>query len=246
MKKWKELPDFIKNEITYKYYQILDKKKYNLLFKRIFDIVFSVLLLVILSPILLLLGICIKIDSKGPIFYRQERVTRYNKTFKIFKFRTMVQNADKIGSLITIGKDPRITRVGNIIRKYRLDEIPQLINVLLGDMTFVGTRPEVRKYVKEYTDEMKATLLMPAGITSEASIRYKDEAVLLDKIDNVDDIYVEQVLPKKMNYNLLSIKNFSFWNDIKTIYRTIFAVLGIKYKDDILVEEINKKEVINK
>lgn len=246
MKKWKELPDFIKNEITYKYYQILDKKKYNLLFKRIFDIVFSVLLLVILSPILLLLGICIKIDSKGPIFYRQERVTRYNKTFKIFKFRTMVQNADKIGSLITIGKDPRITRVGNIIRKYRLDEIPQLINVLLGDMTFVGTRPEVRKYVNEYTDEMKATLLMPAGITSEASIRYKDEAALLDKIDNVDDIYVEQVLPKKMNYNLLSIKNFSFWNDIKTIYRTIFAVLGKEYKDDILVEEINKKEVINK
>lgn len=246
MKKWKELPDFIKNEITYKYYQILDKKKYNLLFKRIFDIVFSVLLLVILSPILLLLGICIKIDSKGPIFYRQERVTRYNKTFKIFKFRTMVQNADKIGSLITIGKDPRITRVGNIIRKYRLDEIPQLINVLLGDMTFVGTRPEVRKYVNEYTDEMKATLLMPAGITSEASIRYKDEAALLDKIDNVDDIYVEQVLPKKMNYNLLSIKNFSFWNDIKTIYRTIFAVLGKEYKDDILVEKINKKEVINK
>mgnify|MGYP002517899131 CR=1 FL=1 len=246
MKKWKELPDFIKNEITYKYYQILDKKKYNLLFKRIFDIVFSVLLLVILSPILLLLGICIKIDSKGPIFYRQERVTRYNKTFKIFKFRTMVQNADKIGSLITIGKDPRITRIGNIIRKYRLDEIPQLINVLLGDMTFVGTRPEVRKYVNEYTDEMKATLLMPAGITSEASIRYKDEAALLDKIDNVDDIYVEQVLPKKMNYNLLSIKNFSFWNDIKTIYRTIFAVLGKEYKDDILVEEINKKEVINK
>ena len=136
--------------------------------------------------------------------------------------------------------------MGNIIRKYRLDEIPQLINVLCGDMTFVGTRPEVRKYVNEYTDEMKATLLIPAGITSEASIRYKDEASLLDKIDNVDNVYVEQVLPKKMNYNLLSIRNFSFWNDIKTIYRTIFAVLGKEYKDDILVEEIKKKEVINK
>lgn len=246
MKKWTDIPDSIKNEISYKYYQILEKRKYSLLFKRIFDIIFSVLLLVILSPILLLLGICIKIDSEGPIFYRQERVTRYNKTFKIFKFRTMVQNADKIGSLVTIGKDPRITRMGNIIRKYRLDEIPQLINVLCGDMTFVGTRPEVRKYVNEYTDEMKATLLMPAGITSEASIRYKDEASLLDKIDNVDNVYVEQVLPKKMNYNLLSIRNFSFWNDIKTIHRTIFAVLGKEYKDDILVEEIKKKEVINK
>jgi lipopolysaccharide/colanic/teichoic acid biosynthesis glycosyltransferase len=182
-------------------------------------------MLVVLALVFLVLAVAIKLDSPGPVFYRQVRVTRYGKEFRIFKFRTMVQNADKIGAQVTVNNDARITRVGKFIRDCRLDEIGQLLNVLVGDMTFVGTRPEVPKYVAEYTPEMMATLLLPAGVTSEASIQYKDEAALLDGAENVDQTYLERVLPGKMTYNLEAVLEFSFLGDIRTMFRTVLAVL---------------------
>ncbi|MBQ5929884.1 MAG: sugar transferase, partial [Clostridia bacterium] len=182
IKKWEKLPAEFKKEEIRPYYEILRKKKVSLFFKRAFDILVSLLMLIILSPLFLILAIAIKIDSKGPVFYRQVRVTQYGKKFRIFKFRTMVKDADKIGSQVTVGNDARITRVGKFIRKCRLDEICQLIDILRGTMTFVGTRPEAEKYVEAYTDEMMATLLLPAGVTSLASIYYKDEAKLLDGV----------------------------------------------------------------
>ena len=220
------------------YYDILCKKKFSLAMKRLFDIVVSALMLVILSPLFLILAIAIKIDSRGPVFYRQERVTQYGKRFRIHKFRTMVNNADKKGSLVTVKNDSRVTRVGKLIRKCRIDEISQLIDVFLGDMSFVGTRPEVVKYVDRYAPAMMATLLLPAGVTSEASILYKDEDKLLDGAENVDDVYVERVLPGKMYYNLKSIEAFGFWKDIGTMFKTVFAVLGKEYEGDYFpVEE---------
>ena len=229
LKKWDDLPESFKNEEVKKYYNILSKKKVSLLFKRIFDIFFSLTLLIIISPLFVIVAIAIKLDSKGPIFYMQERITTYGKTFKILKFRTMIQNADKIGTLVTIGHDKRITRIGNLIRKIRLDEIPQLINILKGEMSFVGTRPEVKKYVEEYTDEMKATLLMPAGVTSDASIKYKDEDRILENaVNNGKDTniaYIEDVLPEKMKYNLEYITKFSLWYDIKICINTVIRVL---------------------
>lgn len=226
---YEKLPEQMKNEITKQYYNKLLKKKASLIAKRIFDIIASLILLILLSPIILLLAILIKIDSKGPVFYRQERVTTYGRKFRIFKFRTMVQNADKIGTLVTIGNDNRITRIGKEIRKIRLDEVPQLINVLKGEMTFVGTRPEVQKYVDKYTDEMKATLLMPAGVTSVASIKFKDEDEILEKAvkkgKDTDLAYVEDVLPEKMKYNLEYISKFSFWYDMKICVNTVIGVL---------------------
>ena len=225
LKKYENLPENMKNENVKEYYNILSHKKISLIVKRLFDIVASLILLIILSPIMLILAIAIKIDSKGPVFYRQERITRYGKKFRIFKFRTMVQDADKKGALVTIGEDPRITRVGSKIRKSRLDEFPQLINVLKGEMSFVGTRPEVEKYVNKYTDEMKATLLMPAGISSRASIEYKDEDEMisqyLNKGEKVDDIYVQRILPEKMKWNLEYIKKFNIIEDIKICIKTI-------------------------
>ena len=227
--KYEKLPENLKNEKVKEYYDILSKKKISLVIKRIFDIMVDLILLILFSPIILILAIMIKIDSKGPVFYRQERITTYGKIFRIFKFRTMVQNADKVGTLVTVGSDSRITRVGKLIRKVRLDELPQLINVLKGEMTFVGTRPEVKKYVDKYTDEMKATLLMPAGITSVASIKYKDEDEILDgakqKGKDIDLAYVEDVLPEKMKYNLEYISKFSFWHDIKVCIDTVIGVL---------------------
>jgi len=223
--RWEDLPENMQTDAVRAYYDALQKKTGSLLLKRIFDIAVSFLMLLVLSPFFLILAIAIKIDSAGPVFYRQVRVTQYGRQFRIFKFRTMVNNADKIGSLVTVGNDSRITKVGSFIRACRLDEISQLINVLLGDMTFVGTRPEVPKYVDAYTPEMMATLLLPAGITSIASIRYKDEAELLDKAEDVDKTYIEEVLPGKMQYNLESILKFSFWDDIATCFKTVLAVL---------------------
>ena len=173
---------------------------------------------------MLIIAIMIKLDSSGPVFYRQERVTQYGRKFRIHKFRTMVADADKIGTAVTVGNDSRITKVGAKIRDYRIDELPQLIDVLVGDMSFVGTRPEAVKYVRKYTKEMRATLLLPAGITSEASIRYKDEAKLLDEADDVDRTYVEKIIPQKMKYNLKSIKKFCVKREIVTMFRTILAV----------------------
>lgn len=227
--KYEKLPENLKNEKVKEYYDKLSKKKISLVIKRIFDIIVALILLILFSPIILILAIMIKIDSKGPVFYRQERITTYGKIFRIFKFRTMVQNADKVGTLVTVGNDSRITRVGKLIRKVRLDELPQLINVLKGEMTFVGTRPEVKKYVDKYTDEMKATLLMPAGITSVASIKYKDEDEILDgakqKGKEIDLAYVEDILPEKMKYNLEYISKFSFVYDIKVCIDTVIGVL---------------------
>ena len=228
-RKWDELPDFMKTEEVRKYYDILDKRRFSMFLKRVFDVVASLIMLIILSPVFLVLAIAIKIDSSGPVFYRQERITQYGKHFKIFKFRTMVNNADKIGSAVTVSNDSRVTRVGAKIRDFRLDEIGQLINVLTGDMSFVGTRPEVEKYVNGYTSEMYATLLLPAGITSEASIRYKDEYKLLNVADDVDKVYIEQVLPGKMKWNLESVERFRFLREILTMLRTCFAVLGKDY-----------------
>ena len=176
-----------------------------------------------LSPVFAIMAIAIKLDSKGPVFYRQERVTQYGKRFYIHKFRSMVTDADK-GSLLTTGTDLRITRMGRIIRKYKFDEICQIIDVLRGTMTFIGTRPEVPRYVEKYTPEMMATLLMPAGITSRASVFYKDENDLLDSSENVEETYLEVVLPDKMKYNLEAIKKFNILDDIKVIFITVFSV----------------------
>ena len=230
MKKWEELPKFMQCDEVKEYYDILSKKKLSLRLKRAFDIVAATCILIITAIPMIIIAIRIAAESKGGVFYRQERVTTYGKKFKIHKFRTMVANADQIGSAVTVSGDNRITPTGAFLRKYRLDELPQVFDVLSGNMSFVGTRPEVTKYVKKYTKEMRATLLLPAGITSEASIRYKDEAELLDAADDVDRVYVEEVLPGKMKYNLQSIKKFSFLGEIVTMFRTVFAVLGKEYR----------------
>lgn len=226
LKKYENLPENMKNNEVKEYYEILKHKKFSLIIKRIFDFLAALILLIILSPIMLVLAIMIKLESKGPVFYRQERITKYGQKFRIFKFRTMVQDADKKGALVTMGEDPRITKVGNKIRKCRLDELPQLLNVIKGEMSFVGTRPEVEKYVKEYSNEMKATLLMPAGISSRASIEYKDEDEIISKYlskgEKIDDIYVKRILPEKMKWNLEYIKKFNIWEDIKICFKTVF------------------------
>lgn len=224
-REWDELPKGLRIPEVREYYDILSKKKNSLRLKRCFDVVAALIMLICLSPIMLVIALAIVLDSPGGVFYRQERVTQYGKIFRIHKFRTMVSNADKIGTQVTVGNDDRITKIGFALRKYRLDEIPQLVDILEGNMSFVGTRPEARIYVKRYTPEMKATLLLPAGITSEASMRYKDEAELLDKADDADRVYIEKVLPDKMKYNLDSIRKFSFMYDIRTMIKTIFTVI---------------------
>lgn len=231
LKKWEELPPELQTEEVRRYYDILKNKKASLFFKRIFDIIISFILLLLFSPLFLILAVAIKLDSRGPVFYRQVRITQYNRKFRIFKFRSMVQDADK-GSQVTVNGDMRVTRVGRLVRKCRLDEISQLLNVLKGDMTFVGTRPEVPHYTEKYSPEMMATLLLPAGVTSLASIYYKDEAKLLDAADDADKVYIEQVLPAKMKYNLRAVKQFGFWSDIKIMFMTVFAVLGKEYRDE--------------
>ena len=230
LKKWNDLPDFMRVDEVRPYWEILNKKRGQLLLKRAFDFLASVILLFLLSIPMGIIAVLIKRDSEGPVFYRQERVTSYGRRFRIHKFRTMVVNADKIGTSVTVGNDSRITKVGALLRVYRLDELPQLLDVISGDMSFVGTRPEAVKYVKRYKPEFNATLLMPAGITSEASIRYKDENRLLDAADDVDKVYVEKVLPAKMKWNLESISRFRFLREILTMFRTVAAVLGKEYK----------------
>ena len=229
LKKWDELPDFMRVDEVRPYWEILNKKRGQLILKRVFDLFLSLILLVILAIPMGIIAILIKRDSEGPVFYRQERVTTYGRHFRIHKFRTMVSNADKIGTAVTVGNDSRITKVGAKLRGYRLDELPQVLDVVCGDMSFVGTRPEAVKYVERYKPEYNATLLMPAGITSEASIRYKDEDKLLNAADDVDNVYVEKVLPEKMKWNLESIRRFRFLREILTMFRTVFAVLGKDY-----------------
>lgn len=230
LKKWETLPDYMQNDEVRFYYETLQKKKVSMFLKRVMDLVGGLILLILLAIPMIVISIMIKLDSDGPVFYRQERITTYGKHFKIHKFRTMVSNADKIGSTVTVGNDSRITKVGEKLRGCRLDELPQVLDLISGNMSFVGTRPEAVKYVEQYKPEYMATLLLPAGITSEASIRYKDEAELLDASSDVDKTYIEDVLPGKMKYNLDSIKNFSFFGDIATMFRTVLAVLGKDYE----------------
>ncbi len=229
LRKWEELPDFMRVPEVRPYWEVLDKKRKQIALKRAFDFSVGMILLVLLCPPMAVIAVLIKKDSEGPVFYRQERVTAYGKHFRIHKFRTMVSNADKIGSAVTVGNDSRITKVGARLRGFRLDELPQVIDVIKGDMSFVGTRPEAVKYVEKYRPEYYATLLLPAGITSEASIRYKDEDKLLGASDDVDRVYIEDVLPDKMAWNLRSLKEFSFKGEIATMFRTIAAVLGKDY-----------------
>jgi lipopolysaccharide/colanic/teichoic acid biosynthesis glycosyltransferase len=225
MEKWENLPDEMKNESVRKYYELLNKKRFSLIAKRVFDFFVAIIVFVLLSPVFVVLSAIIKLDSKGPIMFRQVRVTQYGKQFRIYKFRTMVNDADKLGTQVTTKDDARVTKVGKLLRKLRLDEIPQLFNIISGDMSFVGTRPEVVKYVDRYSDEMMATLLLPAGVTSEASILYKDEELLLASADDADETYMNEVLPEKMKYNLRSIEAFSFFGEIKTMLKTVAAVL---------------------
>ncbi len=221
MKAWTSLPTQMQNEAVKSYYDHLRKKPIQLWFKRLLDIVLSILLMVLLSPVILIVAILIRRGSEGPVIYKQIRMTQYLKTFEIYKFRTMKHNSE--GLSVTVDNDMRITRVGRILRKYRLDEIPQLMNILKGEMTFVGTRPEVEKYVSYYKEEMYATFLMPAGLTSQASIIYKNEGELLS-YGNVEMIYVHEILPKKMAINLAYLKNFNILNDLKMMLLTILEV----------------------
>ncbi|EOU1113515.1 sugar transferase [Clostridium perfringens] len=225
LKCWDDLPKNMQTEAVRPYYDILKKRKISLLFKRVFDIIVSIIMLVILSPIIIILSIAIVLDSKGGVFFRQERITQYGRKFYIHKFRTMVANAENLGSQVTVSNDVRVTKIGAKIRKYRLDELPQLIDILQGNMSFVGTRPEVTKYVEKYTPEMLATLLLPAGVTSEASIKYKDEEKLLQDSDDVDEVYINKVLPEKMKYNLMSLDKFNFFSELGIMIKTALAVI---------------------
>ena len=243
--KWEDLPEFMKTLEVRPYWEILWKKRGQLVLKRIFDLIVGIIFFIILALPMAIIAVWIKLDSEGPVFYRQERVTTYGKHFRIHKFRTMVSNADKIGTAVTVGNDSRITRVGAKLRRVRLDELPQVLDVIAGTMSFVGTRPEAVKYVEKYEDRYNATLLMPAGITSEASIRYKDEDKLLDAADDVDKVYVEQVLSGKMKWNLRSIEKFSFLGEIKVMFMTVFAVLGKEYGDEVeSVEKIHENSKV--
>lgn len=225
MKKWEKLPQDFQNDAVRPYYEILSHKTGSLILKRVFDFVLALLLLLLLLPVFLILAVWIACDSKGSVFFRQRRVTSYGRVFKIIKFRTMVSDSESKGPQVTVSHDVRVTRAGRFLRKFRLDELPQLLNVIKGDMSFVGTRPEVEKYVQCYTPEMMATLLMPAGITSLASIRFKDEEKLLENAEDADKTYVAEVLPQKMKYNLEYIRRFNFFYDIKLMFMTVAAVL---------------------
>ncbi|MCI8359896.1 MAG: sugar transferase [Clostridiales bacterium] len=225
MRKWEKLPNQLRTEAVRPYYEALRRKRGSLFAKRCFDLVVAFILVVLLSPVMLGLAIAIKTDSKGKVMFRQVRITRYGKEFRIFKFRTMVSDAERLGSQVTTNQDSRVTKVGRMLRKCRLDELPQLLNIIAGDMTFVGTRPEVPRYVEHYTEAMQATLLLPAGVTSETSILYKDEERLLSEAQNADETYVNEVLPAKMQYNLAYLENYSFWKDIRIMLHTVTAVL---------------------
>lgn len=224
IKKWEKLPKELQIEEVRPYWEKLRKKNFSLFWKRVFDIFVSGICLLILLPFFLILSLAIVIDSPGGVFYRQERVTQYGKHFRIFKFRSMVSGADKKGTLVTVNNDSRVTRVGKFIRKFKIDEISQLIDIFMGTMTFIGTRPEVPKYVNQYKPEYLATLLLPAGVSSMASIMFKDENEMLEKAENTEETYINEVLPIKMKWNLSDLKKYGFWRDIKLCFMTVFAV----------------------
>ncbi len=238
LQKYELLDKEFHNDDVKKYYSMLETRKVSIAVKRVFDFFVSLIMTVFFLPIFLILALAIKLDSKGPVLFRQERVTTYGKVFRIYKFRTMVANAESLGTQVTVNNDMRVTRVGRVLRKYRLDETPQLFNILKGEMSFVGTRPEVPRYVDSYTDDMYATLLLPAGVTSLASIFYKDEERLLSESENANETYIEKILPEKMKYNLKYIESFSFWNDIKLMLMTVVAV--IKKEEEQPAEEVKE------
>jgi len=227
---WERLPPEMQTEEVRKYYDYLRTKTFSLGCKRLFDIIVSLIMIVILLPVFAIIALLIKLDSEGPVIFRQVRVTTYGREFKMLKFRSMVVGADKGSSQLTTSGDSRITRMGAKLRNNRLDELPQLFNIFVGDMSFVGARPEVPRYVEQYSPEMMATLLLPAGVTSEASIMFKDEYKLLEGKADVGKAYVEEVLPEKMKYNLHSLKNFSLFGELRTIFRTVLAVLGVNIR----------------
>ncbi len=224
MRAFEKLPQQFQCDEVRHYYEILSGKRGGLIAKRITDIILAVIMLAVLIIPIIVIAFAVKLTSKGPVLFRQVRVTKYAKRFKILKFRTMVENAEQVGSLVTSEGDSRVTKIGRFLRKYRLDELPQIFNVLSGNMSFVGTRPEVVSYVERYSPEYYATLLMPAGITSLAAIMYKDEEKLLDSEENVDETYINKVLPEKMKYNLLYTENFGFFSDIKLMLKTVKEV----------------------
>lgn len=193
--------------------------------KRLFDIIFSFLGLLFLFLLLLLISLMIVITSKGGVFYRQVRVGKNNKDFRIFKFRTMHVNADKLGLLTVGGRDPRVTKIGYYLRKYKLDELPQLLNVFIGDMSFVGPRPEVRKYVDLYTEEQRKVLMVKPGITDLASIEFRNENEILSKQEKPEKYYIEVVMPEKLRLNLMYLENKTLVGDVKIIINTIAKVL---------------------
>ena len=233
IKKWEKLPPELQIDEVRPYWEILRKKNFSLFWKRVFDITVSGIVLLLLLPFFLILSLAIVIDSRGGVFYRQERVTQYGKHFRIFKFRSMVKDADKKGTLVTTSHDARVTRVGKFIRKFKIDEISQLIDVFRGTMTFIGTRPEVPKYVNQYKAEYLATLLLPAGVSSSASIMFKNENDMLDKVENADEVYVNKILPIKMKWNLFDLQKYGYLRDIKLCFMTVFGVLGKKYSREV-------------
>ena len=226
LRKWSELPDFMRTKEVRKYYNILVKKSAWFKAKRLLDIIVAFIMLVVLSLPMLVIAVLIKLDSRGPVLFRQERITQYGKTFTIFKFRTMVVNASELGAQVTVDNDSRITKMGRVLRRLRMDEFPQVFNILAGDMTLVGTRPEVKKYVDHYTKEMYATLLLPAGLTSRTSIAYKDEDKLLSEAMDADCVYIEEVLPAKMRYNLESLRKFGLLSDMSILWDTFISVIS--------------------
>lgn len=229
LRRWEELPDFMRTEEVAVYHRILAGRRASLFWKRWSDFLLSSLLLLLLWPLMAAIAVGIRLDSKGPALFKQKRVTQYGRVFWICKFRTMEAERKEAGPFITLEADRRITRAGRFLRRFRLDELPQLLNIWKGEMSFVGTRPEVPRYVRCYTKEMYATLLLPAGLTSEASIRSKDEAAFLAPFlaagESADEAYVRHALPAKMAYNLEAIRSYSFWGELWIMVRTIFAVL---------------------
>ena len=205
---------------------ILQQKRLQLILKRVFDIVVSFIGLVILSPLFIILAIVIVSDSKGPVFFKQTRVGRNGVLFKIYKFRTMIEDAEAKGMQLTVGDDSRITNVGAFLRKTKIDELHQLINVLKGEMSFVGPRPEVPKYVELYTEDQRQVLMVRPGITDLASIEYRNESALLATTDNPEKVYLEEIIPGKLELNRKYIVNMSLAIDMRIIMRTISAILS--------------------
>ena len=229
MRAFEKLPAQFQNDSVKAYYDILSKRQGSIILKRVFDIIVSLILLVFLIIPIAVISILIKVNSPGPVLFKQKRVTTYGRIFKIYKFRTMVVNAESLGSKVTTKNDARVTSIGKTLRKFRLDELPQIFNVIGGSMSFVGTRPEVQKYVDLYEDEYYATLLLPAGIASLTSIKFKDEENLLSAIvdtEKIDETYVKTILPKKMEYNLQYTKEFGFLSDIKIMFKTVKEVIS--------------------